>query len=375
MNSWERWLRRPKSLWLRKALFQVHLWTGIALGLYVFVISVSGSAIVFRNELYNSLWPGPRIVAIGSHRFTHDELRAAALRAYPQYRVSWIWDASRPNAPLNQAVEIWLDRSGHKEQRLFDPYTGQDLGESRPYSIQVMAWLLDLHVNLLSGKTGRLINGVCSVFVLGLAITGAVLWWPGVRSWRRGLVVRSKSNWKLFNWQLHNAIGLWLLPVVFMFGLVGVYAGFPAPFQALVNKIAPLDVYKPIPEASLIPRIPGIPRIPRIPDVPHIPVAVVSTPRPQRFRPKYSTGDKIIRWFSYLHFGNFGGWLSKAIWVIIGLGPAFLFVTGVLMWWNRVLGPSLRRLYNYGSWSRRQGSSKLAQATNAHGSPSLDLPR
>ena len=58
------WLRRPKSVWLRKALFQIHLWTGIALGLYVFVISITGSAIVFRNELYNSLWPGPRIVAI-----------------------------------------------------------------------------------------------------------------------------------------------------------------------------------------------------------------------------------------------------------------------------------------------------------------------
>jgi uncharacterized iron-regulated membrane protein len=58
MNYWERWLRRPQSLWLRKAIFQIHLWTGIALGLYVFVISVSGSAIVFRNELYNGLWPG-----------------------------------------------------------------------------------------------------------------------------------------------------------------------------------------------------------------------------------------------------------------------------------------------------------------------------
>ena len=114
-----------------------------------------------------------------------------------------------------------------------------------------MAWLVDLHVNLLSGKTGRLINGVGAVFVLALSITGAVLWWPGVRSWRRGLVIRSKSNWKLFNWQLHNVIGLWMLPFVFMFGVVGVYAGFPGPFQALVNKIAPLEVYKPIPEASL----------------------------------------------------------------------------------------------------------------------------
>lgn len=332
MNFWERWLRRPKSLWLRKVLFQVHLWTGVALGLYVFVISVSGSAIVFRNELYTSLWPGPRIVAVGSHRLTHDELRDAAHHAYPQYRVSWIWDAKPPNV----AIEIWLDRKNHKKQRLFDPYTGQDLGESRPYSIQFMAWLLDLHVNLLSGKTGRLINGVCALFVLALALTGAVLWWPGTRSWRRGFVIRPKSNWKLLNWQLHNVIGLWMLPIVLMFGFVGVYAGFPGPFQALVNKIAPLDVYRLIPDLSLLPNIAVIP---------------VSTPtaRPPRYRPKFSTGDKIIRWFSYLHFGNFGGWPSKALWVMIGLAPAFLFVTGVLMWWNRVVWPAARRLRRIGT--------------------------
>jgi uncharacterized iron-regulated membrane protein len=325
MSTWERWLRRPKSLWLRKALFQVHLWTGIAFGLYVFVISVSGSAIVFRNELYKALWPGPRIVAISGHRLTHDELRDTARRAYPQYRVSWIWDAKQPNEVPNRAIEIWLNRKGHDKQRLFDPYTGQDLGESRPYSIQLLAWLMDLHVNLLSGAVGRVVNGACAVVVLALSLTGAVLWWPGIRSWRRRLIIQSKSNWKLFNWQLHNAIGLWMLPFVFMFGLVGVYAGFPGPFQVLVNKIVPLDVYRPIPEASLIPNIPVVP---------------VSTPTPRpRFRPKYSTGDKIIRLFSFLHFGNFGGWPSKALWVVIGLAPAFLFVTGVLMWWNRVLMP------------------------------------
>jgi uncharacterized iron-regulated membrane protein len=123
MSVWQRWLRRPKSLWLRKAIFQIHLWTGVALGVYVFVISVSGSAIVFRNELYNSLWPPPRTVAIGSLRLTHDQLRDAARRAYPRYRVSWVWEPKQSN----QAVEIWLDRKGGKKERLFDPYTGRDL--------------------------------------------------------------------------------------------------------------------------------------------------------------------------------------------------------------------------------------------------------
>ena len=75
-----------------------------------------------------------------------------------------------------------------------------------------MAWLLDLHVNLLAGKTGSLVNGAGAVFVLALSLTGAVLWWPGIRTWRRSLAIQPSSNWKLFNWQLHSVIGLWTLP-------------------------------------------------------------------------------------------------------------------------------------------------------------------
>ncbi|HEX5229579.1 MAG TPA: PepSY-associated TM helix domain-containing protein, partial [Bryobacteraceae bacterium] len=267
MNPWERWLRRPKSLWLRKAIFQVHLWTGIALGLYIFAISVSGSAVVFRNEVYNAAPSGPRLVPMGSHRLSHNELRDAAVRAYPGYKVTFIWDTRRPSDAPNQAIEIWLARNSHKKQRLFDPYTGQDLGESRPYSIQLMAWLLDFHVNLFAGKTGRLVNGLGAIFVVGLSLTGIVLWWPGIRTWRAALSIRRKTNWKRFNWDLHTVIGLWTLPVMLMFGLVGVYAGFPAPFQTLVNKIAPLDFYRPVPDASL--KIPA-------------PFVPVSTPAPRR---------------------------------------------------------------------------------------------
>jgi uncharacterized iron-regulated membrane protein len=36
---------------LRRALFQVHLWTGLATGIYVFFICLSGSAIIFRREM------------------------------------------------------------------------------------------------------------------------------------------------------------------------------------------------------------------------------------------------------------------------------------------------------------------------------------
>jgi uncharacterized iron-regulated membrane protein len=39
---------------LRRIFFQIHLWVGMAAALYVVVLSLSGSAIVFRNELENS---------------------------------------------------------------------------------------------------------------------------------------------------------------------------------------------------------------------------------------------------------------------------------------------------------------------------------
>ena len=51
MTRWEQWVRQPQALWLRRATFQVHLWIGIAIGLYVVVLSLSGSVLVFRDDL------------------------------------------------------------------------------------------------------------------------------------------------------------------------------------------------------------------------------------------------------------------------------------------------------------------------------------
>lgn len=52
MTVWHQWLRQPQTVFLRKVLFQIHLWTGIGFGLYMVMICVSGSVLVYRNELY-----------------------------------------------------------------------------------------------------------------------------------------------------------------------------------------------------------------------------------------------------------------------------------------------------------------------------------
>ncbi len=56
---WQRWIRQPQTVWLRRALFQLHVWSGLILGLYICFISVTGSVLVYRNELYLATAPDP----------------------------------------------------------------------------------------------------------------------------------------------------------------------------------------------------------------------------------------------------------------------------------------------------------------------------
>jgi len=296
----ERWVRRPQTVWLRRALFQVHLWTAVLIGLYVFVISISGSALVFRDKLFKSLGDQPTYVTVTGTRLSPPQLRAAAEKAYPEFHVTNVFRGRQPN----QAVMIWLERKGKYKQRLFDPYTGKDLGATQPAVLRALTWLADLHFNLLAGDRGREVNGYASILFTALCLTGMIVWWPGIDNWRRSLTARSGSNWKRFNWELHSTVGFWTSAFSLMWGITGVYVVFPAPFQRVVALFL-------------------------IPDL---------------MNPRRSPDERLLRWMNYFHFGEFfrGDWPLKVVWVIIGLAPAFLFVTGMIMWWNRVLLPAVR---------------------------------
>src|SRR5215831_7890977 len=107
MTYWQRWISQPQTTWLRKAIFQLHLWTGLGVGLYVLLVSVTGSIVVFRNELYTAATRAPLIVTASGPQLTDEELKAAARRAYPGYTITAM---SRPRNP-NQAVSISLKGS------------------------------------------------------------------------------------------------------------------------------------------------------------------------------------------------------------------------------------------------------------------------
>jgi len=335
-SLWQRWLRRPQNVWLRRALFQIHLWTGVGLGLYVVLISITGSAIVFRNEVYKAASDKPRTVAVSGNRIPQEELKEVAKRAYPQHSIEFLWEGKRPTDP----TEIWLRHDGARKQRLFDPYTGADLGESIPLAIQWFSWFSEIHTNLLGGKTGRVVNGIASIFVTFLCVTGAILWWPGVKAWKRNLIIDPKANWKRLNWDLHSAVGFWTFSLVFMWAATGVFLVFPLPFQKAVNHFSPLIQYQ-LPEADTAQLAPLVTFAQSDGETKGGGFKGKGGRGRQPIR--RSSGDIFLRWLYYLHFGNFAGSKTKIAWVVLGLIPPFLFVTGALMWWNRVLSPSARR--------------------------------
>src|SRR5436309_13807821 len=113
--------RKPQNVWVRKAMFQIHLWTGIGVGLYIFVVCVTGSVLVFRRELMLIYANRPRIsVRADMKPLTEEQLAAAAKRAFPEFAVEKVWRGRRSNTP----VDIWMNRGSRRAAHLFDPYTG-----------------------------------------------------------------------------------------------------------------------------------------------------------------------------------------------------------------------------------------------------------
>lgn len=308
-NVWQRWIREPRKIRLRQAIFQIHLWSGMILGLYLLMISVTGSVLVYWNELYRAVTPEPIISQARGPRLTDDQLRTAALRLYPNDRVV---DIRRPRN-LDQAVAIGLQSGRKIRHRLFDPRTGRDLGDSVSHGMRVVAFVLDLHDNLLAGPAGREVNGAGAVALLVVAVSGIVIWWPGSKTWRRSLSLPRGTGWKALTWHLHSMVGFWSFAFTCVFGLSGIYLCFPEGFQEVADRLQPVT---------------GA--------TGHIPFV-----------------DQVIYWLAYLHFGRIGGigipchgpgfcdQATKATWAVFGLAPTFMFVTGAILWWNRVVRPRM----------------------------------
>jgi uncharacterized iron-regulated membrane protein len=272
---------------------------GLGIGLYVLVICLSGSLIVFRRELDRALCPRVIMVPNLGRRLTDAELQAKARADYPRldYKRVEIRGARTPG----MAIEVWFLGGTFRIERLFDPYTGANLNDTVACEPRFVTWTAELHDNLTRGRPGLRVNGVGAISVVLMAASGLVLWWPGKRRWRHSITLHRNLSGRRFVRELHSVMGIWCFVLIFLWAITGIYFAFPGPFNALTEAFT---------------------------------VQGAETANSLLL-------EDAISWLVRLHFGRSFGVGVEVAWALLGLVPCVLFITGIVMWWHRVVRPTL----------------------------------
>lgn len=349
---------------LRRLTVLLHRWVGLAAGLLLAVLGLSGSALVFRTEIDRALNPELLRVAVRDVRQPLETVVRAARTAHPEVAPRRVRMPRRADAP----VEVWM---GTKPDLFVyvDPYTAQVLGARRPAEF-LTGWLFELHAHLLGGKAGELVGGIGALVLVGLALSGLVTWWPGRGKLRVALTVARGRGGRRFAFDAHRAGGFYVSILLLLAGVTGASLVFHEPFQAALNRAFRSPAVPPAPVAASSPTLPALPLdsalavAERVAPggyvsyvyVPAAPTEVVTIRkrRPGELHPNGKTfvyvdprdnallghvdgptsplGARAYSALYPLHTGVAGGLALRLVMALVGLAPAALFVTGVLMW-------------------------------------------
>lgn len=373
-------VHHPRKLGLRRALFQVHLWAGVLLSLYLIVIALTGAILVFEDELTAAALPPAfhRYDPAGTAPVT--KLVENFRNRFPGANIEYL---TLPTGSVPAFQVRGIDAQKHEFNVIGNPVTGG----LEPASRNWLNVVHDLHISLLLGEAhGVQINGIGAAILLLLSATGLVLWWPGIRRWTRGLRVSFRHSWRRLNYDAHSAIGFWTLALVAWWAFSGVYFAWYRPVGAAVNMVAPLKNMIPPPLPKIAPPPPGRPRATlaqlletaekvspaghlggltnatltaptvmalmdrgRSGDFSHRDVITMDTASGRvltiwHYGQNQSLGDWIMWAMHPLHFGTLWGRPVKVLWCLFGVSLAALSATGVLMYWNRYLSKRWRTL-------------------------------
>lgn len=367
---------------VKRLLLTLHTWAGLTVGLLAALVGLTGSALVFRadieqwqerhwHRLVPTAQPLPleQVIAIAAARMPEREVVRVALQQQPSEAIEVLLQ-TRGARNLEQADLIGI---------FVDPYRGEVLGQ-RARARGWVWWLQDFHYALFGGERGLKVNGVVAAVLLGLAVTGPILWWPGWRHRRLAWRIRARpaaARWR----DLHAVSGVVACLALVLICLTALYyayrstatatiallagtSGLPAPVAPL-----PADGARPAPASRLVETalaaVPGA----RLDEL--RPSRRAGMPAVMSFReagdfvfgrhriyldpttaeilridrhPELPLGSRILGNMAPWHFGSFGGRLTQWLWFVIGLMPAGLFATGVWLWWRKRPAPKTARL-------------------------------
>jgi len=236
------------SLRNRQTWVWLHRWVGLVMTFFLIVAGLTGSLLVFYDELDTALNPEVRIVQPpyeGAAILDMVTLRGRALAARPG---TWTDSAIahwKPGYSLNLWVAPREETTESFEGELFiNPYTGEVLG-SRNWGdisqgwINLMPFIYRLHYSLALGTIGTYLFGIIALLWTLDCFVGAWLTLPRGRPFFQKWKPAWKIKPKRFNYDLHRASGLWTWAMLFVLAWSSVALNLYE------------DVYHPVTKATL----------------------------------------------------------------------------------------------------------------------------
>ena len=331
--------------------FRIHSFTGVITGLLLFVVCWSGTVATLAHELDWLVTPAAR-TAEAHEVVDWDAVLAGVRSRYPEAQVSWLV-APRYS---HSAVEAVVEPAGGPWRRLYvNPVNGVVQGESSYLTVQ--RFFRSFHRRLfLPNPWGVYLVALFSVTLM-VSVIAALNFYK--RWWRRFFSFRASSGRRLWS-ELHKTGGLWGLWFALLMGVTGIWYGLEA--TRLPQKLFATETERPDPPAVESPKSlgrlvdaaqqvrPGLTIKRLYPPGSFYGEGLVAMGQADdwlvRDRVNYAAiaadGEVVATqsgsdltayeyWVNMadpLHFGDFGGLVSKAIWFVFGLVLCGLVLTG-----------------------------------------------
>lgn len=355
-----------------KTLWKWHAWLGLVAGLPLLVIALSGSVLVFKDELNAVLVPQEVLVtpSSGGEELGLEERLAVLQEQLPDHEVTgWAFYDAAERADFVYVIERGDSEWLHVFQ---DPYTGELLSRPARTESKITGWVLMLHYTFLGGHIGMAVCGVLAVLLCLLGITGILIY---RRFWVGFLTFRWRTSLRLLSGNLHKRVGLVSAPVLLLLGLTGGWWNIAHVVEEIRHGVAG-EEHEPVVTKRLYASDLPLDRLAGVATrrLPGFQINYLSFPWQEggavRFfgsfaddhplrSPYHSTvsfdaatgeplghqhiGDTSL-WqqtydtFGPLHYGTFGGLATRILWCVLGSAPAFLALSGFVVWWKRRIG-------------------------------------
>lgn len=349
----------------RNLVRSLHGSIGLIMGLLFAIVSLTGSSIIFHQEIDLTINRSLHTVVAQTTTMPLENLLVPVRENHPNLSIEYI---SFPQQPDRSYTIAMTDKNGHRLETFVNPYTGKILGD-RVWEYSLVGFLYTLHHELFLGHTGLIILSIVGIAFLGMSLSGMMLW-TGWRNRQSRLKIRWNAPKKLLNFDLHQTVGIvsqFLLAILALTGtiivLLHIFPVFgednsvpiPAPNRqpiALSQLVQTADAAMP---GGLITNVSFDKERPRkLTVTKHFPEQDtgkfdLSNVQIDRYSGKVLLVHKVIQPDAFfrviviianLHFGTVAGLPSRILYLIAGIAPAILLITGIKMFidrrWHRV---------------------------------------